>query len=139
MIFLLFPMYVKKNVKDVFEKLSSKRSQCILFIFSAPIISHPPFLPLFSISFPYVISLRFTLLFRKLSSPELAFPNVHDTCQTPTLQHGGTGHFHLVPLFFLRRAGQVAANAHRADKVSDTVCTITRTPCAYYFRHGRLV
>ena len=70
---------------------------------------------------------------------ELAFPNVHDTCQTLTLQHGGTGHFHLVPLFFLRRAWQVAANAHRADKVSDTVCIITRTPCAYYFRHGRHV
>ena len=30
------------------------------FIFSALIISHPPFLPLFSISFPRVISLRFT-------------------------------------------------------------------------------
>ena len=70
---------------------------------------------------------------------KLAFPNAHDTCQTLTLQHGGTGHFHLVPLFFLRRAGQVAANAHRADKVSDTMCIITRTPCAYYFRHGRHV
>ena len=34
------------------KKLSSKRSQCILFIFSVPIISHPPFLPQFSISFP---------------------------------------------------------------------------------------
>jgi hypothetical protein len=33
----------------------------------------------------------------------------------------------------------VVANTHRADKVSDTVCIITRTPCAYYFRHGQHV